>query len=272
MNLKTGIPVGRLWNKQIVLREFLNSPLKKVALCKSYGGEKWKKYYNDITKWSLTDPEFREAYESYMKKNDPDRDTKNLGGRPPVEAPEDWKEQFCLDLIKYNGNKSLASRNSPYSFKTILQKLNPDYQLADKELIEMVKTTELEIAARIEAVIVAAILSGACLGFYWFNAYPAEIFMGDVGSLSLGATLAMLAIMTRQEMLLPIVGGLFVAEAMSVILQIASIKLRGKRILKMAPLHHHFEMIGWKETKVTTRFHIVTLMLSLLGAICLKLR
>jgi phospho-N-acetylmuramoyl-pentapeptide-transferase len=123
-----------------------------------------------------------------------------------------------------------------------------------------------------EAVIVAAILTGACLGFYWFNAYPAEIFMGDVGSLSLGATLAMLAIMTRQEMLLPIVGGLFVAEAMSVILQIASIKLFGKRILKMAPLHHHFEMIGWKETKVTTRFHIVTLMLSLLGAICLKLR
>lgn len=158
MNLKTEIPVGRLWNKQIVLREFLNSPLKKVALCKSYGGEKWKKYYNDITKWSLTDPEFREAYESYMKKNDPDRDTKNLGGRPPVEAPEDWKEQFCLDLIKYNGNKSLASRNSPYSFKTILQKLNPDYQLADKELIEMVKTTELEIAARIEAVIVAAMI------------------------------------------------------------------------------------------------------------------
>ena len=100
-----------------------------------------------------------------------------------------------------------------------------------------------------EAVIVAAILTGACLGFYWFNAYPAEIFMGDVGSLSLGATLAMLAIMTRQEMLLPIVGGLFVAEAMSVILQIASIKLFGKRILKMAPFHHHFEMIGSKKQK-----------------------
>jgi len=158
VNLKTEIPVGRLWNKQIVLREFLNSPLKKVALCKSYGGEKWKKYYNDITKWSLTDPEFREAYESYMKKNDPDRDTKNLGGRPPIEAPDNWKEQFCLDLIKYNGNKSLASKNSPYSFKTILQKLNPDYQSADKDFIEMVKITELEIAARIEAVIVAAMI------------------------------------------------------------------------------------------------------------------
>ena len=123
-----------------------------------------------------------------------------------------------------------------------------------------------------EAVIVAAVLTGACLGFYWFNAYPAEIFMGDVGSLSLGATLAMFAIMTRQEMLLPIVGGLFVAEAMSVIVQITSIKLRGKRIWRMAPLHHHFEMIGWKETKVTTRFHILTLILSLFAAICLKLR
>ncbi len=123
-----------------------------------------------------------------------------------------------------------------------------------------------------EAVIVAAIVTGASLGFYWFNAYPAEIFMGDVGSLSLGAILAMLAIITRQEMLLPIVGGVFVAEVMSVILQIGSIKLFKKRIWKMAPLHHHFEMIGWKETKVTTRFHIVTLMLSLLAAICLKLR
>jgi phospho-N-acetylmuramoyl-pentapeptide-transferase len=123
-----------------------------------------------------------------------------------------------------------------------------------------------------EAVIVAAVLTGACLAFYWFNAYPAEIFMGDVGSLSLGATLAMMAIMTRQEMLLPIVGGIFVAEAMSVILQIGSIKLFGKRIFKMAPLHHHFELIGFKESKVTIRFHIATLILSLFAAICLKIR
>ncbi len=123
-----------------------------------------------------------------------------------------------------------------------------------------------------EAVIVAAVLTGACLAFFWFNAYPAEIFMGDVGSLSLGATLAMMAIMTRQEMLLPIVGGVFVAEAASVILQIGSIKLRGKRIFKMAPLHHHFEMLGLKESKVTTRFHIATLILSLFAAICLKVR
>ena len=123
-----------------------------------------------------------------------------------------------------------------------------------------------------EAVVFTAALIGACLSFFWFNAYPAEIFMGDVGSLSLGATLAVMAIMTRQEMLLPIVGGVFVAETLSVILQIASIKLLGKKIFKMAPLHHHFEMIGVKESKVTIRFHIVTLILSLFAAIFLKLR
>lgn len=124
-----------------------------------------------------------------------------------------------------------------------------------------------------EAVIVGAILIGASLGFFWFNGHPAEIFMGDVGSLSLGAVLATLAIVAQQEMLLPIAGGLFVAEAMSVILQIGSVKLRaGKRLFKMAPLHHHFELMGWKESKVTTRFHIITLILCLCAAICLKVR
>ena len=124
-----------------------------------------------------------------------------------------------------------------------------------------------------EAVIVGAILIGASLGFHWFNAYPAEIFMGDVGSLALGAVLATIAVLSRQEMLLPIAGGLFVAEALSVILQIASVKLRkGKRIFKMAPLHHHFELMGWKESKVTIRFHIITLVLCLCAAICLKVR
>lgn len=123
-----------------------------------------------------------------------------------------------------------------------------------------------------EAAIVGAILIGAMLGFLWFNAYPAEIFMGDVGSLPLGAVLAMLAIVARQELLLPIAGGLFVLEALSVIIQVMSIKILGKRLLKMAPLHHHFEMIGWKESKVTIRFHIVTLILCLCAAICLKVR
>jgi len=123
-----------------------------------------------------------------------------------------------------------------------------------------------------EAVIVGAILIGAMLGFLWFNAYPAEIFMGDVGSLPLGAVLAMLALVSRQELLLPIAGGLFVMEALSVIIQVASVKILGRRMFKMAPLHHHFEMIGWKESKVTIRFHIVTLILCLCAAICLKVR
>lgn len=124
-----------------------------------------------------------------------------------------------------------------------------------------------------EAVIVGAILIGASLGFFWFNAYPAEIFMGDVGSLALGAVLATLAVMAQQEMLLLVAGGLFVAEALSVIFQIISVKLRhGKRIFRMAPLHHHFELMGWKESKVTIRFHIITLILCLCAAICLKVR
>ncbi len=138
--------------------------------------------------------------------------------------------------------------------------------------IEFASYLHMPYTACSEAAIFGAILIGASLGFYWFNAYPAEIFMGDVGSLSLGACLAMFALLAQQEMLLPIAGGLFVMEALSVILQIGSIKLCGRRIFKMAPLHHHFEMLGWKETKVTIRFHIITLMLCLCAAVCIKLR
>lgn len=120
--------------------------------------------------------------------------------------------------------------------------------------------------------IVGTILIGASLGFFWFNAHPAQIFMGDVGSLSLGAALAMMAIMTRQELLLPITGGIFVIEALSVITQIFSIKKFGKKLFHMAPIHHHFEMLGWSESKVTVRFHIITLMLCLCAAMVLKIR
>ena len=120
--------------------------------------------------------------------------------------------------------------------------------------------------------IVGAILTGASLGFFWFNMHPAQIFMGDVGSLSLGAALGIMALMTRQELLLPITGGIFVAEALSVIAQIFSIKKFGKKLLRMAPLHHHFELQGWPESKVTARFHLITLMLCLCAAITLKIR
>ena len=108
-----------------------------------------------------------------------------------------------------------------------------------------------------ELTIFCGALVGASLGFLWYNSYPAEIFMGDVGSLALGGALGTVAILIKQELLLPIVGGVFVLEALSVIIQVASFKLTGKRVFKMAPLHHHFELIGWSEPKVITRFVIV---------------
>lgn len=114
-------------------------------------------------------------------------------------------------------------------------------------------------------VVVIAALMGAVLGFLWFNINPAEMFMGDVGSLSLGAALGIIAVVVRQEILLIIMGGVFVAETVSVILQVGSFRLRGKRIFKMAPLHHHFELAGWKETRVVMRFWWVSLVLVFLG-------
>ncbi len=123
-----------------------------------------------------------------------------------------------------------------------------------------------------ELIVFCAALVGAGLGFLWYNTYPAQVFMGDVGSLGLGATLGMIAICARQEFVLLVMGGIFVAETVSVILQVASFKLRGKRIFRMAPLHHHFELKGWPEPKVISRFWIVTVILVLLGLATLKLR
>ena len=115
-------------------------------------------------------------------------------------------------------------------------------------------------------------LVGASLGFLWYNSYPAEVFMGDVGSLALGGALGTVAILIKQELLLVIVGGVFVLEAASVILQVASFKLTGQRIFRMAPLHHHFELIGWSEPKVITRFLIVAVIFALFSLTSLKLR
>ena len=123
-----------------------------------------------------------------------------------------------------------------------------------------------------ELTIFCGSLVGASLGFLWYNSYPADIFMGDVGSLALGGALGTVAILIKQELLLPIVGGVFVLEALSVILQVASFKLTGKRIFKMAPLHHHFELIGWSEPKVITRFLIVAIIFALFSLTTLKLR
>lgn len=110
----------------------------------------------------------------------------------------------------------------------------------------------------LELALFAAAVAGACLGFLWYNSHPADIFMGDTGSLGLGAAIAALAVVTKTELLAPLIGGIYVAEGLSVILQVASFKLTGKRIFRMAPIHHHFEMKGWSETKVMVRFWIVT--------------
>jgi phospho-N-acetylmuramoyl-pentapeptide-transferase len=123
-----------------------------------------------------------------------------------------------------------------------------------------------------ELTIFCGALVGASLGFLWWNAHPAEIFMGDVGSLALGASLGIVAILIKQELLLPLVGGVFVLEAASVIIQVGSFKLTGKRVFKMAPLHHHFELMGWKEPKVITRFLILAIIFALFSLTTLKLR
>jgi len=115
-------------------------------------------------------------------------------------------------------------------------------------------------------------MAGAGLAFLWFNAYPAEVFMGDVGALALGAALGIVTVIVRQEIVLVIMGGVFVVEALSVMLQVASFKLLGKRVFRMAPLHHHFELKGWKENQVVVRFWIITIILVLIGLSTLKLR
>jgi phospho-N-acetylmuramoyl-pentapeptide-transferase len=123
-----------------------------------------------------------------------------------------------------------------------------------------------------ELTIFCGALVGASLGFLWWNAHPADVFMGDVGSLALGGALGTVAILIKQELLLPIVGGVFVLEGLSVIVQVASFKLTGKRVLRMSPLHHHFEIIGWAEPKIITRFLILAIIFALLSLTTLKLR
>ena len=123
-----------------------------------------------------------------------------------------------------------------------------------------------------EILVFCAALAGAGLGFLWFNTYPAQVFMGDIGALSLGAALGVVAVVVRQEIVLAIMGGVFVVETVSVMIQVASFKLTGKRVFRMAPLHHHFELKGWPEPKVIVRFWIITVILVLVGLASLKLR
>jgi phospho-N-acetylmuramoyl-pentapeptide-transferase len=130
----------------------------------------------------------------------------------------------------------------------------------------------VRFAPAAELTVFCGALVGASLGFLWYNAYPADIFMGDVGSLALGAALGTVAILIKQELLFGIVGGVFVIEALSVVIQVASFKLTGKRVFRMAPIHHHFELIGWSEPKVIARFVIVAVIFALFSLTTLKLR
>jgi len=123
-----------------------------------------------------------------------------------------------------------------------------------------------------ELTVFCGAMFGAALGFLWFNSYPADVFMGDVGSLGLGGTLGTLAVITKHEIVLAVVGGIFVIETISVMMQVASFKMTGKRVFRMAPIHHHFELKGWPEPKVIVRFWIVGIMLALLSLATLKVR
>jgi phospho-N-acetylmuramoyl-pentapeptide-transferase len=128
------------------------------------------------------------------------------------------------------------------------------------------------VAGTGEIMVFCAAMAGAGLGFLWFNTYPAQVFMGDIGALSLGAALGTVAVVVRQELVLAIMGGVFVVETLSVIIQVSSFKLTGKRVFRMAPLHHHFELKGWAEPKVIVRFWIITFILVLVGLASLKIR
>jgi phospho-N-acetylmuramoyl-pentapeptide-transferase len=128
------------------------------------------------------------------------------------------------------------------------------------------------VAGAGELVVFCAAIAGAGLGFLWFNTYPAQVFMGDVGALALGAALGVIAVIVRHEIVFFIMGGVFVLETVSVIMQVASFKLTGRRIFRMAPIHHHFELKGWPEPRVIVRFWIITLVLVLFGLATLKLR
>jgi phospho-N-acetylmuramoyl-pentapeptide-transferase len=130
----------------------------------------------------------------------------------------------------------------------------------------------LKVKGAGELAVFCGALMGASVGFLWFNSHPAEVFMGDVGSLALGGAIGTLAVLSKSELLLPFIGGLFVIEAVSVILQVASFRLTGRRIFRMAPLHHHFELAGWAESKIVIRFWILALLMALLAVTTLKLR
>jgi phospho-N-acetylmuramoyl-pentapeptide-transferase len=144
------------------------------------------------------------------------------------------------------------------------------YLAGNARLAEYLTISSVQGAGELS--VLCGAMVGAGLGFLWFNSYPAQVFMGDVGSLSLGGALGTIAVITKQEIVLIVVGGIFVMEALSVIFQVTSFRLYGKRIFRMAPIHHHFELKGWPEPKIIVRFWIISIILALIGLSTLKLR
>ena len=159
---------------------------------------------------------------------------------------------------------AIGSLIANFGTYTVITYLAGHQKLASYLHIPFLGTSDLSI--------VSSALVGASLGFLWYNTYPAQIFMGDVGSLGLGAVLALMALMSKQELLLPIIGGLFMIETLSVIAQVTSLRYFGRRMFRMAPIHHHFELLGWQESKITIRFSIISVVLSLIGLMTIKLR
>lgn len=159
---------------------------------------------------------------------------------------------------------AIGSLLANYATFAVICYLAGSYDYAQQLSIPFANTSEIAL--------IGAILVGASLGFLWYNSYPAEVFMGDVGSLALGGGLALMALMARQEVLLAIAGGIFVAETVSVMMQVLSYKIFKRRIFKMAPIHHHFELVGWPETHINTRFGIITGLLCLLALSMLLFR
>ena len=206
-----------------------------------------------------------------MNRGEPDNDTIR-----PVDAVTDGypvsSAQRRLWLLERVGPPS--SRYHIASVSRIVGPVNVDALAASLEGVarrhEALRTRFVEEDGVPFQVISPVV--GASLGFLWFNAHPAEIFMGDVGSMSLGGSLGAAALMIKQEILLILVGGLFVMEALSVILQVLSYRVRGRRIFRMSPIHHHFELAGWSETKVVIRFWIISLIFALMALATLKLR
>jgi phospho-N-acetylmuramoyl-pentapeptide-transferase len=154
--------------------------------------------------------------------------------------------------------------------ETTIALVGADGVISQPNLAEYLRIAHIDGAY--ELAIYCAAMFGAGVGFLWYNTYPATVFMGDVGSLSLGAGIGMLAVLTKNELVLLIVGGLFVIEALSVIIQVGSYKTRGKRVFKMAPIHHHYELKGWEEPKIIVRFWLISVLLALLALGTLKLR